>query len=375
MKVLHLLVTGNLGGIESLVKNYAQFSSVDNYFLFAWQGGVNAEAIRRISGKVIVLDANSNFGRVSQILKLIRKEKIDVIVSHNSAPLFKIILIWVHYFMRGRVTIAYAHANAMSIYDESRKRGMHIRKFVHRIGFGKCDEVIAISKFVKESLIRSFNTPAEKIKVIYNGTMINKALLSEKNGNDIPQLIYVGRLKKEKGVQNILEALANMDHMVKYNMKIIGDGDYRPVLEALVSQLGLQDRVCFCGSRVDVTKDLMEADIFVHFPECEEGFGIAIIEAMSLGKICVCSESGAIKEIIKNQYNGYLIEKRDMVHASEILKRVISEYQSEKNDVLRGHAIESVQKYSIENYAEKFDETIETLYKRKIAKREYIRKL
>lgn len=55
------------------------------------------------------------------------------------------------------------------------------------------------------------------------------------------------------------------------------------------------------GTRYNIPELLNDADIFIHMPEWEEGFGITIIEAMAAGVICVCSNNGAISEIINNK--------------------------------------------------------------------------
>lgn len=45
MKVLHLMATGHAGGIESLMRDYARYSTHENVFIFVWEGGINADLI------------------------------------------------------------------------------------------------------------------------------------------------------------------------------------------------------------------------------------------------------------------------------------------------------------------------------------------
>ena len=98
-----------------------------------------------------------------------------------------------------------------------------------------------------------------------------------------------------------------------FEFQIIGDGPYKTKLESLVKEQHLENKVVFLGTRYDVSQLLEKADIFVHVPIIEEGFGITIVEAMASGKLCICSNSGAISEIIENDGNGFLVNEKIML--------------------------------------------------------------
>ena len=91
MRVLHLLVSGGIGGIEVLMRNYAMYSIHDNHFLFAWAGGRIAEELVDVGCKVTVLNKENqgSFFVLKSILEICKEEKIEVVMVHHEAPLLR----------------------------------------------------------------------------------------------------------------------------------------------------------------------------------------------------------------------------------------------------------------------------------------------
>ena len=309
MRVLHLLAAGGIGGIESLIRNYAEYSQNENIFLFAFSGGVIADELAAMKKEVIHVpeEIHGNFARLKWILTCCKKLRVDAIVSHHSSPIFKIILACSRFFLPGVKKFAYAHANASDIYGYQHK-GARLRKLVHRAGFHAADGIIAISGNVKESLIRVFGIKQEKIAVLHNAIKISREKPPIRAFGDKLELIFVGRLIEEKGVQTILKALSLLDLKNMAHLTIVGDGPYRKKLEELSAGLGLNEAVDFVGLKTDVRPFLSRADVFVHSPEWEEGFGITVAEAMAHGLLCVCANHGALPELIEDGRNGFLVE-------------------------------------------------------------------
>lgn len=364
MKVLHLLVAGHTGGIEVLMRDFALHSKHENIFMFVWEGGEIAEEIKENGGRIVILSKQSDgsFKTFKKVIGFCRQERIDVIIAHNNAPLFGLIILWIKKFQPCIITVAYAHSTAQFMCDTDRKNGLWLRKFIFQKEFYKADRVIAISKAVKESLIEYLKIPSERIKIIYNGVDIDKFMSQPHPIGSPVKIIYVGRLVEEKGVQITLNALAGLHGKLDYQFHIVGDGSYRPVLEKLVQELGLSDRVCFLGTRRDVPDLLKQSDIFVHMPICEEGFGITVVEAMAAGLICICAKSGGIPEIIQDGYNGFLVEKGESMDLASILQRVFANIVCSETDSfeVRKCAILKAKTYSILIYSENIDMVMES---------------
>jgi glycosyltransferase involved in cell wall biosynthesis len=79
---------------------------------------------------------------------------------------------------------------------------------------------------------------------------------------------------------------------------LVGDGDSRPEMQQLASDLGIRERVHFLGRRPDVPQLLKLADLFVYASHYE-GFGIAAVEAMSSGLPVIASDVPGLKEVVE----------------------------------------------------------------------------
>lgn len=171
------------------------------------------------------------------------------------------------------------------------------------------------------------------------------------------KIVFVGRLVKVKGIQFAIEALSNLASDIPWEFHIVGDGAYRDTLQNLVQEKHLENSVSFWGSRDDVPAILAQMDIFLHPCTWEEGFGIGIIEAMAAGKLCICSNSGAIPEIITDGVDGYLVEKCNAAALTETLEKVMRHREAWHE--VQQNAKKTAQKYSAEKFAQNLDNLIE----------------
>ena len=74
-----------------------------------------------------------------------------------------------------------------------------------------------------------------------------------------------------------------------------------------------------------------------------------------MGLLCICSDNGAIPEIIKNYDNGILVKKNDTVELTHILENLIPNFQSEKYGQMRKKAIEGANNFSIQKFVSSLD--------------------
>ena len=116
------------------------------------------------------------------------------------------------------------------------------------------------------------------------------------------RLITVGSLAQlYKGTDVLLHALAqNARDGIEFQLTVIGDGRFRPFLQNLAFDLGIQDRVRFLGqlpAGERVRTELDNADLFI-LPSRTEGLPRALIEAMARGLPCLASKVGGIPELL-----------------------------------------------------------------------------
>ena len=118
---------------------------------------------------------------------------------------------------------------------------------------------------------------------------------------------------------------------------MIGDGNQRKELERLTKHLNLSNQVYFLGPITNVSKKLDDIDIFVFSTTKDEGFGIALAEAMVAGIPILASDVGSCFEILGNGRYGNFFKKEKLIFPSEqaikeclklgrSLKKILSEY-------------------------------------------------
>jgi glycosyltransferase involved in cell wall biosynthesis len=190
---------------------------------------------------------------------------------------------------------------------------------------------IAVSDSTRADLITR-GMPGEGISVIPNGIELSEFTPGPwEDRTPDPTLLYLGRLKRYKGVDLILQALARLSEMnVACRLRVAGTGDYRNELEALASDLGLDDRVEFLGfvSPEEKLKLLRESWIHV-LASPKEGWGIANIEAAACGTPTVASDSPGLRDSVRDGVTGFLVPHGDVDALAHCVLRLI------RNEALR----------------------------------------
>ena len=129
-----------------------------------------------------------------------------------------------------------------------------------------------------------------------------------------PTLLYLGRLKRYKGVDLLVRAVAALArHGLHVDFLIAGAGDGRPRIERLVGDLRVDDRVIFLGFVDDRTKiDLMRTSWVHGLTSPKEGWGITVLEAGACGTPSVASDSPGLREAVQDGKTGLLVPHGDV---------------------------------------------------------------
>lgn len=357
MNILHLQLTGNPGGIVSLCRDFANNSNNNNIMYFLFGGGTVADAIRS-DGHEVVVDRFSNRHWIESAKRLneyCKVNSIDVIINHASAPVAVLIM---RYVLRRNKNIKWVMYFHSSPGDLKLKKKILYKPFM-RYQIKHSDARIAISNFVKDSASKVYGVSPNEIQVVYNGVDTSKYKKRVIQKSDVVEFIYVGRLYSGKGVQVLVEALAHIENLSSLHVTIVGAGPQRQKLEDQVKTFGLSDKVSFLGSRMDVPELLIKADYFVHPAICNEGFGITLIEAMSVGLPCIAFKRGAIPEIIDSGRNGYVIERIDSQLLAETIMKCVADRKTDKYTAMADNAVKTAQKFDISKMVSNLEAIIE----------------
>ncbi len=140
---------------------------------------------------------------------------------------------------------------------------------------------------------------------------------------DSPAIAIAARLDPVKSVGHAVQAFALLDGFDPPPFLLIaGDGEEREKLEALASELGVSDRALFLGLRRDVPDILHASDAFL-LTSLNEGYGKAIVEAMSAGLPVVATDVGGVSSLVKNGETGFLVPPGDPRAAADALGRIL----------------------------------------------------
>lgn len=129
------------------------------------------------------------------------------------------------------------------------------------------------------------------------------------------QLLYVGHLTKDKGIQYVFQALKKIDHTA-IHLHIVGSGPYEHELKQLVHSLDLKN-IYFHGfvQKQDLPKHYAYADVFV-FPSLYDIWGLVCVEAMAARVPLICSVYAGISQNLTHKFNALLVDPTDVQQLS-----------------------------------------------------------
>ncbi|MBI5837423.1 MAG: glycosyltransferase family 4 protein [Candidatus Eisenbacteria bacterium] len=183
---------------------------------------------------------------------------------------------------------------------------------------------MAISESTRDDLVAR-GVERERIDVVYCG-MDHARYVPGGAREAEPLVVFLGRLRRYKGVQHLLRALPRLwEKVPAARVVIVGDGPYRAALEKEAAKLG-SDRVSFTGNipGSEKVRWLQRAWVTVN-PSPKEGWGLTVIEANACGTPSVSSRSPGLRESVRDGETGLLVEHGDPAALAGALARVLGD--------------------------------------------------
>jgi len=171
----------------------------------------------------------------------------------------------------------------------------------------------AISESTRDDLVAR-GVSAERIRVIHPG--VNSEAFTPDPAvprTSPPSFLYIGRLKRYKGLDLAIRALAIARRgRPELSLDIAGSGDDRARLERLVSDLGQAGAVRFRGFVTEAEKLTLLRSTWANlFPSPKEGWGITVVEAAACGTPSLASDSPGLRDSVRAGTTGYLVPHGD----------------------------------------------------------------
>lgn len=331
MKILFIITGLGMGGAERQVCDLAdKYVQLGHQVLFVVLGGeVNnrpqEQCVEIINLEIKKKPLNFIFAYF-KARKIIKSFSPDVVHSHMvHANIFARLL---RICIRFPTLICTAH---------NTNEGGKLRMLAYRL----TDRLASISTNVSHDALVSFlqkkAVPSGRMIVMGNGIDITKfhfnAYEREKKRNEIgiddsvKLILSVGRLTEAKDYPNLLNAFSLLKNQNDCHLAIIGIGHLDSELKALSTSLKIDERVHWLGLRNDVAEWMSACDMFVLASQWE-GLPLVVAESMSCKRIVVGTDSGGVKEMIRD--TGILVPIKDHVKLAESIRYVLQMSTDEK---------------------------------------------
>lgn len=218
-------------------------------------------------------------------------------------------------------------------------------------------KIISISEFTKKELIRYFNIPESKIKVIYLAAdkkfkplpkrMIKKVI--KKNNLYFPYILYVGTLEPRKNIPNLLRAYSKIKDKIPPKLVITGKKGwkYKEIFET-INNLKLENDVIFTGyvPEEDLPALYNGAELFV-YPSYYEGFGLPPLEAMQCGCPVITSNTSSLPEVVGKA--GIMVNPNNIGEIANAMFKVLNNKSLRRKMIKNG--LKQAKKFSWEKTA------------------------
>ena len=253
--------------------------------------------------RVVYFNFNRTAHAILPILFHIRKKRPDIVFSTLGHVNLSIALL--KFLLPNRCYLVARESNIISILNKD-ERYPRLFNFLFKTVYKGFHCVICQAESMKKDLVENFGLDEKTITVINNP--VDFRLIPQQKNNiktDVIKLISVGQLRRQKGYERVIEALASCDTEFTYD--IIGGGPTEK-LQALINKLGLNGKIRLLGQIVSPFDELSSSSCLL-LGSYYEGFPNVVLEANACGiPVIAFRAPGGHNEIIRQGYNGWFID-------------------------------------------------------------------
>lgn len=325
------IYTSEYTGIQNYIRGvYQAILKVDkdsNYIFFQFDGskklGENTE-VMKLPDNYLGYVAFDNL----LVNRLVKKTKVDLFHgTSNVLPIYKVAgvkyVVTIHdlYFLVNPT-------KALS------KLGQYYYKYVLKHTIKNADLILVYSENTKKDILKFFNAPESKVRVIYAG--IDDYYFSVKNPKQLIKSDYLFTVMTHptrKNTHAILEAMSKISEISKTKLVVAGPEHIINQLKDLAKELGLVGNLELFGpaDKKQMASLYSHAQAFV-FPSLYEGFGFPVLEAMACGCPVITSRSSSLLEVTPD--DGWLVDPLDAVGLSQKINDILSLSDNKRNKLI-----------------------------------------
>ena len=330
-KLLFVNHSMRTGGIETMIRDFANGVDPSRFepLVAVFQGGgplIDELEARGVPVADLRKREGLDFRVVTQLRQLLRRQKIEVIHSHNySAWLYSVLASW------GTADIRLVHT------EHSRVQPMARRHMMERWLARRTHRVVGVSADVVHSLVHDVGMSASKICLITNGVNLSRYRSDPDLRRETRQRLrvaddaivfgIVARLVPIKSHTTLIDAFAMVHkELPSARLVVAGDGSCLDALKRQVADFSLADSVAFLGEVRDTDEVLNGLDVYM-LASTNEGMNLTLLEAMATGLCVVATAVGGNTEVVAEGETGLLVPPSDPGQMARAMVRLARDPQ------------------------------------------------
>ena len=297
LRIANFIPSLSGGGAERVVINLCASFPRNEVQPILIAGSLTGPFTNSIAADVEIVDLKCANIRhtIGPLRDYVRQANLDLLISHLSHA--NLATLWamrkLHKLNQkqdlGLPEIAVVEHMTMSAYRGEKWRDKFIRPLARRL-YKSADQVIAVSNAAARDLEQQLRLPPSSVTTIYNPVVsahihnccqepLQHSFVEHHSG---PLIVAAGRLSEQKDYPTLIQAFAQLQSTLPSRLAILGDGEERTNIEALIDKLGLADRVCLVGFTENPYQWMHQADLYV-LSSRWEALPTVLIEALACG--------------------------------------------------------------------------------------------
>ncbi len=356
-RLVFFLPNFNLGGAGESIFKLSRFLVKYNFSILIISIGKNfyKKDFKKINCEIIELDTTRTFFSIFKLRKLMtfeakkNFEKIIFISNINYANIVSIISL----INLNNIKVIITERSSIS---ELKYSNNLINKFKNKIIYFSAkvlyrfsDLIITNSKFEKNYVQNKFKL--KNVICIHPPSIKNIIKKKSKNNfNKKLNIIYVGRLSREKGIFIILKALREIKNRYKFLLNLYGDGPEKEPIKNFIKKNNLNKMISLKGFVNNKKLVFKNADLFIN-ASLWEGLPNALVQSINYNVFPICSNApGGNMEVIKNGMLGFYFKTNDEKDLQKKIKKFFNKRLKLNNKIRIKHLqnyteLKSNQKY------------------------------
>lgn len=360
--ILQVLPALKTGGVERGTIEIAKALTKNGWkAIVASSGGPLTPSLSYVGANHITVPLDGKgplriWRNISAIENIIRTHKVDIVHARSRAPA------WSAYFAAKRCGVHFV-TTFHGVYGLKNKW-----KQKYNAIMTKGERVIAVSHFIARHIKANYTVDAERIRVIHRGIdpkifsplAIHPQRMAELSRTwhvpeDLPVILFPGRITRWKGQHVFIEALAKLPHR-NFIALLVGDDhgheQYREELEQLIAQHKLEGHVRMVGATASMPEAYTLARVVVATSLEPEAFGRVVLEAQAMGRPVIATNHGGARETVAHAETGWLIEPNNTDALASQIDDVLQMSDEQIYDIGE-RAVQNARRFSSEDMCER----------------------